>query len=47
MSKVEHIFQWSFGGEVVEIMGHFNNWQGERMQKVEPQDNLKAFGVTQ
>jgi len=47
LSKVEHLFVWSFGGEVVEILGPFNNWQGERMKKVEPGDHGKSFGVTQ
>jgi len=26
LNKIEHIFEWQFGGEVVEVCGEFNNW---------------------
>jgi len=26
LNKVEYVFEWSFGGENVEICAEFNNW---------------------
>lgn len=42
MSKVEHVFEWTFGGEHVEICADFNNWQGETMEKVYPGEPVKV-----
>jgi hypothetical protein len=42
LNKVEHIFEWSFGGENVEICAEFNNWQGEKMEKVLTGEPLKV-----
>lgn len=36
LNKVEHVFTWSYGGEVVEICADFNNWQGEKMERIIP-----------
>ena len=47
MSKIEHVFEWKFGGNEVLLMGEFNNWKGEVMNKVEPPDLLKPAGYTQ
>lgn len=46
MNKVEHVFEWAFGGDVVEICSEFNDWQGESMQKVEPVDMVNPTGIT-
>lgn len=46
MSKIEHVFEWKFGGTEVLLMGEFNNWKGEVMNKVEPPDLLKPAGYT-
>jgi hypothetical protein len=46
LNKVEHIFEWSFGGEVVEICSEFNTWQGEKMDKVIPGEPIKGTGLT-
>ena len=47
MAKVEHVFEWKFGGTEVLLMGEFNTWMGEVMNKVEPPDLLKPAGYTQ
>ena len=48
LNKVEHIFEWSFGGENVEICAEFNNWQGEKMEKVVSGEVQKiGTGLTQ
>ena len=47
LNKVEHIFEWSFGGENVEICSEFNTWQGEKMDKVVPGEPVKGTGLTQ
>jgi hypothetical protein len=46
LNKIEHIFEWQFGGEIVEVCGEFNNWLGEKRNKVEPSDMMKFFGLT-
>ena len=45
--KVEHVFYWSFGGELVEICGEFNNWQGEKMEAVVPGQPHPGSGLAQ
>jgi hypothetical protein len=42
LSKVEFVFEWGFGGENVEICAEFNNWQGEKMEKLIVGEPLKV-----
>lgn len=46
LNKVEHVFEWSFGGENVEICAEFNNWQGEKMDKFVPGEPIKGTGLS-
>tara|TARA_B110000285_G_scaffold223366_1_gene278779 strand:- start:734 stop:943 length:210 start_codon:yes stop_codon:yes gene_type:complete len=39
---VEHVFEWSHGGEHVEICADFNNWQGESMEKIYTGEPIKV-----
>ena len=42
LDKVEHIFEWNFGGENVEICAEFNDWQGEPMGRFQPGEEAKV-----
>ena len=46
LNTVEHIFEWSFDGENVDICAEFNNWEGEKMDKIIPGEPIKGTGLT-